>query len=461
MRRTGSVVAVALAMASIGGWFAEAGEAPEVQQLRKDNAQLRQRVDRMEAQIQQLLKSVQAIRATRPVPAADSIAPLTKAEVDNIRQMIEQKPLQGHAITSGLRTKLYGYIKADAAYDTGRTSIGDFARWVETEETRRNDETFNMTAKQTRLGLMLYGDEKGSPVTSGRVEVDFYGDAAQENKPAILVRHAYINMDWPDSGWSLLAGQTSDVISPLVPNTLNYTVAWWAGNIGYRHPQVRVTKKVDLSETSDLLFQGALSRTVGTSTLMMFDPGDTGEDAGHPTLQGRLALTTPILAGRPTTLGISGHFGNEEYDLDASDHSRSYDSWSLNVDLTQPLADKLTLKGEAFIGENLDDYLGGIGQGVDVALGREIGARGGWLAASIGPYGSWNFNLGASAEDVSDGDLSAPAGRTFNGSVFGNAIYAINDHTQVGFELSQWRTDYKSLSDGDSLRGQLSFIYKF
>ena len=113
------------------------------------------------------------------------------------------------------------------------------------------------------------------------------------------------------------------------------------------------------------------------------------------------------------------------------------------------------------MGENLDDYLGGIGQGIDLALRREVGSRGGWLAAAVGPYGPWQFHLGASAEDTAAGDLSAPGARTFNSSIFGNVLYSFSKHTQVGFELSHWRTDYKRLTDGDSLRGQMSFIHKF
>jgi hypothetical protein len=441
-----------------------AGEAQGVAELRQENAKLRQRLDRMESQMQQLMDTVRALKASAggAAQAEAQFQPLTAAEVANLRHILDRtSSAKLSPVLTGLDARLYGYIKLDAAYDTQRTDVGAFARWVESEEFRSSDEQFNMTARQTRLGLAFSGGEDTAPITSGKVEVDFFGAASQENKPAILVRHAFLNLDWPDSGWSVLAGQTSDVISPLYPTTLNYTVAWWVGNIGYRHPQIRVTKETPIGESTDLTIQAAISRTVGTRTLMMFDPGDTGEDSGHPTAQGRIALATPILSERPTTIGLSGHYGDEEYDLDRRDNSRDYHSWSLNLDAQQPLAETLTLKGEAFVGENLDDYFGGIGQGVDVALGREIASRGGWVALAMGPYGSWSFNVGGSAEDLTEGDVEAPAARTFNSSIFGNALYAVNDHTQVGFELSHWRTDYKSLSDGNSVRGQLSFIYKF
>ncbi len=48
-----------------------------------------------------------------------------------------------------------------------------------------------------------------------------------------------------------------------------------------------------------------------------------------------------------------------------------------------------------------------------------------------------------------------------NQSVFGNVIYAINDHTSVGLEVSHWRTAYEQRGTGDALRLQSSLIYKF
>jgi hypothetical protein len=104
--------------------------------------------------------------------------------------------------------------------------------------------------------------------------------------------------------------------------------------------------------------------------------------------------------------------------------------------------------------------LGGIGQGVNLTTYEEIASKGGWVAASIGPCDKWAFNLGTSMEDVDADDLNA-GDRTLNSSVFGNAVYAFNKNTKVGFELSQWHTERKREGGADCLRGQLSFIYNF
>ena len=116
-----------------------------------------------------------------------------------------------------------------------------------------------MTASETRLGLKIFGPDVNEIKTSGLVEVDFYGGGA-ENSPQPRIRHAYMKLEWPEQRLSLLAGQTWDVISPLNPSTLNYTVQWWGGNIGMRRPQIRVTKGLSISDDTDLTLQAALLR---------------------------------------------------------------------------------------------------------------------------------------------------------------------------------------------------------
>ncbi len=128
--------------------------------------------------------------------------------------------------------------------------------------------------------------------------------------------------------------------------------------------------------------------------------------------------------------------------------------------MTQPINKWLTVKGEFFNGENLNEYFGGIGQGVNISTYKEIGSKGGWVAASMGPWEKFSFNSGVGIDDVDNGDVNLND-RTLNRSIFANVIYSINDNTQIGFELSQWHTEYKGQRDADDLRAQTSFIYTF
>jgi len=379
-------------------------------------------------------------------------------------------------VTSKYPVELYGYIKLDAAYDTSRTDVGNFARWVVSEEDDDDDDQFNMTARQSRFGLRFDGPDVNGMVTSGRVELDFY-EGGSENKNRLMMRHAYWQVAWPEHDVSILAGQTSDVISPLVPPTLNYTVGWWVGDIGYRRPQLRVTKGISVSDDSSMQLQLAAARSIGDNT--PFGMGaDTGEDAGFPSVQGRAAVTFPFLAGKKSSVGISGHWGEEEYDFDNADNNEELATWSANLDVKVPICNWLTFSGEVWTGENVDAYLGGVAQGVVVesnagmfvnGIGwdgqgfvdaEEVESCGGWIALAFGPFDQWSYGVGASVDDPKNGDLPDGA-RTGNMSYWGNVKYSLNEAVLIGLELSYWDTEYKRADDGDSVRVQTSFIYQF
>ena len=427
--------------------------------LAQENAQLRQRIEKLEKEVGNLKSAVE------PVP------PQVKGPVKTPAQQAPppapSEP-EKKLLWSSLDIQFYGYIKGDASYDTSRVNPGDYVLWVNSEATNDNDNEFNLTANETRLGFNFAGPKTATMETSGKIEFDFYGNFADENKAKFQMRHAWAQVYWPQSRVALLAGQTWDVISPLTPNTLNYTVLWDAGNIGYRRPQVRLTKDFALDDKTILQLQGAAVRTIGTNLTVGTTTSETGEDAGFPTLQGRVGLTFPWCQAGPTQAGISGHWGQEEFDLDAAGRNIDVDSWSINLDLTQPITRKVLFKGELFTGQDLLTYFGGIGQGVTLIRGvggilvdaEPIAAQGSWFAFTLGPWDKWTFNTGAGIDDVDTDDVTT-GDRTLNRAVFGNVLYALNKHVNVGLELSYWRTEYRGPGDADDIRAQTSLIYRF
>lgn len=424
-------------------------------ELATENAALKQRLDKVEKELAQIKMLI--LKKDRPAvaPKPVSVPDLSDEDISKISKMVKEKD------SSEIKITPYGFIKADASYDNSRVNNGNFVKWVDSETGNNNDDEFNLTANQTRVGMKISGPDSEDLRVSGLLEVDFYGGrdgGASENTSHPFMRHAYMKMVWPKERFDIIAGQTWDVISPLNPSTLNYSVAWWAGNIGYRRPQIRLTKSYELSENVDLKLEGALARNIGSNA---FEVTESGEDSGQPMYQGRTSVTFPLLAYKPTTVGVSGHWGKEKFDNRlTTTQGNNFDSWSLNLDINQPVNKWLTLKGELFKGENLNQFLGGIGQGINTDTSKEIGTKGGWIAASLGPWDKLRFNTGFSMENADRDDLSN-GDRTLNSSIFGNMIYSLNKNTDLGFEISRWRTDYKNKDDGDDLRLQTSFIYKF
>jgi len=425
-------------------------------ELAKENAELRRRISELESEMAGLRSELAKQRSDGKDPEIERLRAAIEAIQDDLKLRDGRRP-----VLSSLDVELYGYVKLDASYDTHETATGNFTLYVLPEGQRSNDDEFNITARQTRLGMRITGPDLGGVKTRGLVEGDFYGaGGASENRSDFRMRHAYLQLEWPEERFSLIAGQTWDVIAPLNPHTLNFTINWGAGNIGHRHPQLRLTKAWWLNEakTVNLIVQGAISRSIDRASITQTD---TGADSGQPTIQGRTALTFPFVDGQPTTVGFWGLWGREEFDVNAAGDAETFDSWVAGMDLAITITKWLTIKAEIWSGQALDTYFGGIVQGMDANRRDALGACGGWLAATLTPIEKWTFNIGAGIDDVDGTDSTVGTNRTQNQMVFGNVMYAINPKTTVGLEVSHWRTEYEGQATGDALRIQGSVIYKF
>lgn len=351
-------------------------------------------------------------------------------------------------------TTFYGYIKLDASLDSAMTDKGDFAFIVMPYEEGEEDDEFNMTANQTRLGVKFDGPDGDNVEVSGRFEMGFYGGGA-ENKANPMLRHAY--MEFKTDVVDVLAGQTSDLISPLVPTTLNYIVLWKSGNIGYRRPQIRLSKNIKVSDGTKLSIAGSANRNMGQD--------GNGEDMGVPSFQGRLAVATTLIGDSPAVIGVSGVWGQEESD----EFETEFDRTGLAVDVSLPLGDMVALKGEYFTGKNLAVHLGGIGQGIsEVELAEtrdieacEIDASGWWAQLTVKPVENWQFNVGAGTDDpeLPEGDTANDLEK--NTTYYGNVLWTVAPSAVIGAEYAKIETEYVDGETYENSRMQLSFMYKF
>ncbi|MCX8012144.1 MAG: DcaP family trimeric outer membrane transporter [Desulfobacterota bacterium] len=433
--------------------------------------QLQKRIDELEKQVNELKLLLQEQQKAQLQE---------KARVDKVEQKVEQseekvKVVSSPSILSEFKFKPYGFVKLDAAYDDSRVypSSGNFTFYVPSEQRdtkgnkNKNDNSFSMTARQTQIGLYILAPETYSWQAKGRFEFDLYGDATtHENKANLLLRHACVELT--RKNLSILAGQTSDLISPLNPNTLMYTVAWSAGNIGYRRPQLRFPYTHPFSQESKLISAIALARTKGTlNEDLDIDTKNDGEDVGYPTVQARIAYATKLFAGKESIFGISGHYGKEEIDWGLKKstlHQKRMKTCSLNADFEIPLTNSLSIKGEGFVGYNLDDYLGGILQGInDISTAPEytsiIKSVGGWAQITY-QYKKWRYNAGLGIDDPRNDQLSSGM-RSRNTFFYGNFFYNLIPPVNLCLEYSHWDTDYINKRDGTNNRIQTAVTYSW
>ena len=319
----------------------------------------------------------------------------------------------------------YGYFKLDMARDSAVSSPGNYILYVKPQDGKATS-TLNVTARQTRLGLNV---RRG--LMKGKLEVDFYGDSP-ENKNALVLRQAYVEV--PVGSVYLRAGQTADMISPLVPATINYSVVWGAGNIGYRRPQMQIYQR-----TEAYYWGVALARHISGD--LDGDAIADGEASGVPAVQGRLAFSARPGPAR-LTIGLSAHYGRCSY----SGGDKDYSSWSASSDVELRFNPRLALLGELYTGSNLGPYNGAIFNS-DTVSG--LGSRGGWANIQSRVSELLTFSLGGGVDDVKDADLGdASDARSSNAVLFANGLYEVVPRVKLGLEVSRWTTQYLNVSEG-------------
>lgn len=416
-------------------------------------AELREMVLKLAGEVESLKQQLADKEARR-----DVISPQRPESDPQLTRPVDKPAVAGVSSKYGL--SFYGYFKLDAWHDSGLTSHQEIPFWVR-PETPTNGGSFDMTAKETRLGMDFSGPTVRNGKVSGKLEMDFYGNI---NTPSNLSgnhgfqlrsRHAYLNWDFGD--WAILAGKTWEPYLIEIPQTLNFGYYNFMGQLGLRKTQLRFTKKV-----GDLELIGAVIAPVGGvhGADIDGDLQDDGVDSERPVVSGKILYKTPIFTDQPATLGISFVHGEESIDIPVIGSPTDYSAWAVTAAFNVPITNAITWKGSFFKGSNLDGYWGGIGQGINLGLGRGIASQGGWTQLQLKPNSDITFNIGYGQEDPDDDDLSS-GGRTYNETFQLNFYYSFDPSLLWGIEYLRQETGYKEGSAAKNNRVHSSLIYKF
>lgn len=374
-------------------------------------------------------------------------------------EALEAERESGNYFTKlGSMFQVYGHLRIDAVYNDSEFNDTQVAFRVLPEGTSEDDEDFSLYGRLTRLGLNFDGGNIGDASLTGRLEVDFYGFDNSDSRNDLRMRHAYLKLQQDD--WEFLAGQTSDLISPLYPSVNPDLVNWNVGNLGDRRPQIRGTFSPELGDVSVTL--AAAAALQGAIDGKNFDTPDgvlNGEDSGVPQLQARAAVRMPLFNDQPVELGIWGAVGEEEADGLAED---KFDMEVYGVDLKVPvIVDRFWIQGEVWEGQNLSDVRGGVGQGVNLATLEEIDSRGGWVQGTTAVDGFGDIFAGYTVDSPEREDVPVGSGVTHNEAIYAGATIKRWDPFIMGFEWMGWETKYRGTDDGDANRFRLYFSYRF
>lgn len=345
----------------------------------------------------------------------------------------------------------YGFARLDLIFDDSRVNSFQSPTLVRPEpEGAENRGNFTMHPRLTRFGVNYRAPSSDTgPVVSGRLEIDFQNGGS--NSRAIpRYRLAYLQMTW--GAHSLVAGQTWDTISPLLPTVNADSVMWNVGNMGDRRPQLRYSYE----PKAGFNVRGSIGLTGAVDNLDADANGIAdGEASKLPNFQGRLGYSA---ANGRAFVGVSSHVARMHTDTPVGGR-RDFDSHSVGADLDLRFTPNASLKGEVWRGSNLADFRGGIGQALNGPIGREIDSHGGWVELGL-RRGRYGFTTGYLLDDPQDDDLP-DAGASHNRAAYVTNQFRLVPALTLGLDYINWRTQYKTGPDGTDNRVNGYFTFTF
>lgn len=374
--------------------------------------------------------------------------------------------------------RAYGFIRGDYAMASQRFDDIQIPQWVLPVDPNfkvgpnkvpidtDNDFNYNMYPRLTRLGLEYFHpefDAWGIPMhVWGRIETDFLvrsTEVSPLNPPSrelMRLRLAYAAFQRAD--WSFVIGQDWDIFSPLLPVVQAGTQMAYAGNLGDRRPCAYVGYDHDFGDGFRIQIQNGICLA---NAIDQSDQGGTGirdnEDYGLPGYQTRLGFIIPSQANelQPLIFGVGGVMADDDAGAAiGKSGARIYPIRGISADLRFPINEWLSFQGEAWTGYNLNDFRGGIGQGINPIQGKTIQASGGW-GELVGQPTKWNrFSLGTGL-DKPMGDEVPDGGRTRNLVYWASSQLVLDPGVVIGLEYYYWMTQWKSFNPGTASLIQL------
>jgi hypothetical protein len=272
---------------------------------------------------------------------------------------------------------LYGFIEADAIFDTTRSyndSIGS-ALVARSETYTGQVGRTQFSVRNTRLGFAFESPLVGQVKPSAVLEADFFGhqesppttsESTYFNSPMFRIRHAFVKLENPYV--NLVMGQTYDVFG--WQNTFSPCSVEFLGL-----PNQLFSRNAQLRLSHSFNADGAISVDVAISAVRPAQRDAEVPDANAGvrfSLNRWKGITTPGNVGTvavPLSLGLSGtvrQFKANAFAPPPAQNSNSTTGWGLSVDALIPIipaasandrGNRLTLIGSFVTGTGIADLI--------------------------------------------------------------------------------------------------------
>ena len=358
---------------------------------------------------------------------------------------------------SKYRVRLSGMALLNAFTTRGATNNFDVPDYATPHYGSETNAGFGATARQSLVGLEVFGPSIAGARSSADIQMDFFGGFPSTSYGVttglVRLRTAGLRLDWEKT--SVVAGQEAPLFSPLSPTSL-VSVAdpalSSAGNLWVWTPQIYIEHRISLTEGSSVSLEGGLMDPL-TGELpadSYYRAAEAGEKSGQPAYATRVAWTHGSPFG-PASIGAGGYYARQNWG-----YGRMVDAWAGTADWSLPLSQRLSLTGEFYRGRAIGGL--GAGEGRSIAyygyldepqtVVRAPNSTGGWAQLKFMALPKLEFNA-AYGEDFTptpglqytyqnEAYESLAIGR--NQSWFLNTIYHVRSNLLFSLEYRRLRT---------------------
>jgi hypothetical protein len=375
----------------------------QLQQVRSEQAAQRQQNEKLLnelLEVKRQLSPTNSHATTSTVTAADVATPSTQPTAkndpqqqpslpDRVASIEENEQLTDEKLkdlnqtkvdsSSKYRLRLSGILLLNLFATRGAVDFQDIPEIATQPAPLQGSGAFGGSLRQTQIGLDGFGPEIWGAKTSASLKFDFAGGFPiwpnGATQGIARLRTGIIRFDWDNT--SIIAGQDALFLSPLSPTSLASLAVpalAYSGNLWSWAPQVRVEHRIHVSDSSQLLLQGAVMDNLSgqipasayapnmnltpTASPSPVEPPSSGENSGQPAYAARVAWTGSLW-DQPITLGTGGYYGRQNWGF-----GRMVDAWAGTTDVSIPLGTFVEFGAEFYRGRALGGLAGGIGQSV-------------------------------------------------------------------------------------------------
>ncbi|MAT72376.1 MAG: hypothetical protein CMJ58_22970 [Planctomycetaceae bacterium] len=333
--------------------------------------------------------------------------------------------------------------------------------------------SFDLHARQSYLGALFSGPELGEFQSGAQILAFLQNDNLTQDDYGLLVYYAYGELK--NEHWRFSAGLQQDVFNPVSPTVVYLTKMYASGNTGSYRGQLRLERFWQEGSDFGVTLQAALSEPL--STLVAGDVGRITEDNGWPNVESRIELgfgprcDIRGASARPLEIGISGVVGQFRTTRTIFANPPNLppraviDTWGIGSDIELWATDAFGVRGEAYYGQGLGEYNGGILQSFNPDTFQDIRTGGGFGEVFYYFTDAFHVHVGYGIDAPNQNDLAATQIRR-NQTYFVNWVWDLSKAVQLGLEVDYRKTNYTEFQpnvflDNDAVTIATRFLWRF